>query len=81
MNTFFKILTLLVLAFVFAGCDTSQTGVDTMTDTQKMRIVCLDGVEYYLYREGAGYAGYGYMSVKFNRDGTIATCYDKDIDE
>jgi len=62
---------LLLGAFALSGC---STGDRPMTDAEDIKTRCLDGVTYYLYRETAGYSGYGYMSVKFNRDGSVNTC-------
>jgi hypothetical protein len=63
---------IVMLAIVFLTACSS--GGLPLTETEKMRIVCLDGVEYYLFREISGYSGWGYMSVKFNPDSTVSTC-------
>lgn len=61
----------MLILLLVAGC---STGDDSMTATANMKTTCLDGVTYYLYRERSGYSGYGYMSVKFNKDSTVNTC-------
>lgn len=63
---------IVLLAIVFLTACSS--GESPLTKTADMRVVCLDGVEYYLFREVSGYSGWGYMSVKFNRDSTVSTC-------
>ena len=37
-------------------------------------IKCIDGVAYIVIERQIGTRGFGFMSVKFNRDGTIALC-------
>lgn len=62
-------ITLLIL---FVGCFT--TGDEPLTKKEDMKTVCLDGVTYYQFKETVGYSGYGFMSVKFNRNGTVQLC-------
>jgi len=63
---------MIVLSVLFIIACSSGQSVGTSHD--KLKIVCLDGVEYYLFREAVGYSGFGYMSVKFNPDSTVSTC-------
>ena len=65
---------LLILVLLLAGC---STGDSAMTEPSKFRTVCLDGVTYYVFRESNGSIGYGYMSVKLNRDSKVVLCGDK----
>ena len=66
-----KILTILVLAIALVGC---STGDKASTKKKDMKTVCLDGVTYYLFSERTYSAGYGYMSVKFDRESKIVPC-------
>ena len=36
--------------------------------------ICIDGVTYVAFKEMAGNQGYGFMSVKLNRDSKIIEC-------
>jgi hypothetical protein len=60
----------IVAALLLFGC----TGGATLKIEGDMEERCLDGVIYYFSTKTAMYSGYGYMSVKFNRDGTVARC-------
>lgn len=60
---------------VLAGCQPSH--VDESDYLPKtIGTICLDGVEYYVYREGfTGYHGAGYMAVGYDADtGEIVRC-------
>ena len=56
-------LALLVVALTLSGCGKFDRGVAKWTGSAE---VCVDGVRYLQFTSGA--------SVKYNRDGTIATC-------
>lgn len=64
-------ITISALLVSTTGC---SKGMEPATETRKMKTRCIDGVEYIVFREISGYQGYGFMSAKFNRDGSIATC-------
>lgn len=49
------------------------------SEKDKIKSVCIDGVEYIYFKGSTGYGGWGYMSVKFNRDSTVSLC--ETIDE
>jgi major membrane immunogen (membrane-anchored lipoprotein) len=66
-----KILTILVLSIVLVGC---SSGDKARTSKEGMKTVCLDGVTYYLFRESTYSEGYGFMSVKFDRESKIVPC-------
>lgn len=53
----------MVLPVALAGCGKFDRGVAKITGSAQ---VCVDGVLYLQFTSGA--------SVKYNRDGTIATC-------
>lgn len=36
--------------------------------------ICIDGVTYVAFKEMRGYQGYGFLSVKLNRDSKIIEC-------
>ena len=66
-----RILTILVLATALISC---STGNEAMTSKENMKTVCLDGVTYYLFRESNYSEGYGFMSVKFDRESKVVPC-------
>ena len=66
-----KILTILVLATALVSC---STGREAMTSKGNMKTVCLDGVTYYLDSEIGYSRGFGYMSVKLDRESKIIPC-------
>ena len=66
-----RILTILVLATALVSC---STGKEATTTKKEMKTVCLDGVTYYLFRESTYSEGYGFMSVKFDRESKIVPC-------
>lgn len=67
-----KILLVVVLAIVLAGCQARESDTRERVKSTKSSIVfvveCLNGVGYYRAE------GYGYLAVQYNRDGTVATC-------
>lgn len=42
--------------------------------TNKAMVMCIDGVSYVVFKEGRGYRGFGYMSVKLDRDSKVILC-------
>ena len=66
-----KTTTTILLLFMLAAC---TTGSDPMTTSNEVTVRCLGGVEYYLFSEGVPYQGYGFMAVKYNRDGHVSMC-------
>ena len=60
-----------LLLFALCGC---STGDKTETKKRDMQTVCLDGVTYYLFSEASGHRGYGYMSVKLDKDSKVVPC-------
>ena len=66
-----KILAIFVLSIVLVGC---SSGDKARTSKEDMKTVCLDGVTYYLFSERTHSAGYGYMSVKFDKESKIVPC-------
>jgi hypothetical protein len=61
----------LVAVLIMVGC---SDGRPASTGENDMRTVCLDGVTYYLFKEQAGYMGWGYMSVKLGTDSKVVLC-------
>jgi hypothetical protein len=70
MKTIF--LSLLIIATLLLSSCSRGENADTENTDIKTR--CIEGVTYFLFKEMKGYYGYGFMSPKFNRDGTINTC-------
>jgi hypothetical protein len=74
-----KIIILSILIISLSAC---CQGNEPMTQEKKKKetarvvinTLCLNGVEYYFLLNVYYQHGFGYMSPKFNRDGTIATC-------
>jgi len=69
-----SLLLVLALAFLVGllmGCD-GDAGIAPAALTQTT--VCVEGVSYIVYQKRLPYGGIGFMSVKFNRDSTVALC-------
>ena len=66
-----KILAVLILSMILIGCSSGQ---EANTSTKDMKTICLDGVTYYLFRESNYSEGYGFMSVKLDRESNIVPC-------
>lgn len=62
-----------LLLFALCGC---STGDRASTKKKDIKTVCLDGITYYLFKESRGYNGYGYMSIKLDKDSKIVPCTD-----
>lgn len=52
---------------LLSGCD----GTTVTTPSEKIKERCFDGVTYIAFKE---YSGYGYLSVKLNRESKIVEC-------
>lgn len=61
----------IIVILCLVGC---QKPVDVPELESTKYIRCIDGVEYVVFKEYSGYNGYGYMSVKFNMDGSVSLC-------
>ena len=71
LNTVFAVSLILGLV-ALAGCgvtDPAGNGAANLRDE-----ICIDGVTYIIFKGQAGYAGWGYMSVKFNKDSKVVSC-------
>ena len=66
-----RILAVLVLSSFLVSC---STGNEAMTSKENMKTVCLDGVTYYQFSEIKLSKGFGYMSVKLDRESKIVPC-------
>lgn len=53
-----------------ASCG-SQTPEDERTNHST---ICIDGVTYVYFQAGAGYQGFGYMSVKLDTNSKVIPC-------
>jgi len=60
---------LIVASLLLVGCDKEPGEADGV-----QKIACIDGVKYVYFKSGSGNRGYGYMSVKFNREGKVELC-------
>ena len=63
-----RVLVVLVLFSLLVSCK------EAMTSKENMKTVCLDGVTYYLFSEIGYSRGFGYMSVKLDRESKIVPC-------
>lgn len=63
-------LTLVLLS----GCD----GREVTTSSDNIKEMCIDGVTYIAFKESHGYNGYGYLSVKLNRESKVVECTSTD---
>jgi uncharacterized secreted protein with C-terminal beta-propeller domain len=78
-----------VILVLFIGCSQAPQditekisipvhGGTPLTKKEDMKTICIDGVTYFYFTESRGskYSLFnvGFMSVKFNRDGTVSTC-------
>ena len=65
-----KLILLLAITLSLSACSddmkikTKNTG----------NTICIDGVTYVAFKEMAGYQGYGFLSVKLNRESKIIEC-------
>lgn len=66
-----RIIMILIVCVVLSSCHNGET---SMTVSNDIKTRCLDGIEYYLFREKFIYNGYGYMAVKYNSDGSLSKC-------
>jgi hypothetical protein len=73
MKTKYKLsaATLLLIAITLSLSACSD-GVEIKT--KSFRPVCIDGVTYVAFKEMAGNQGYGFLSVKLNRESKIIEC-------
>ena len=64
-----RFLILIAAVLAMTACSSGDTA---MTKAQDMKTRCLRGVEYYIFREIAGNAGFGYMSPVYVRRGNTS---------
>lgn len=69
-----KHITLLIIGLLLCLLGGCSTGDESLTKKEDFKTVCLDGVTYYCFKESAGYSGYGYMSVKLDKNSKIVPC-------
>jgi len=60
---------LIVASLLLVACDKEPGDADSL-----QKIACIDGVKYVYFKSISGNAGFGYMSVKFNREGKVELC-------
>ena len=66
-----RILVVLVLSSLLVSCSIELV---QKTTGKEMKTVCLDGVTYYQFSEVRFSKGFGYMSVKLDRESKIIPC-------
>lgn len=66
-----KVLIALLVTTLLCAC---SKGNPPSTNKSDFKEQCIDGVTYIIFKEHQGYQGYGYMSVKLNRDSKIVEC-------
>jgi hypothetical protein len=71
LNTKLLAVLLGVLLVSLSGC---SKGMESSTKTSEMKTRCIDGVKYIAFKELSGYQGFGFMTAKFKRDGSVETC-------
>jgi len=64
-----KAIILILASLLIVACD-KEPGADGSTQ----KTVCIDGVKYVYFKSISGNQGFGYMSVKFNREGKVELC-------
>lgn len=64
------ILTLPVI-LLLVGC---VDGMDPSTKTEDIKTRCIEGVQYVIFKEMSGNQGFGFMTVKHDRDGSVLLC-------
>ena len=67
-----KLLILLALTMATTACSMDSTPVASKT----AKHICIDEVTYIAFREYNGYRGFGYMSVKLDKDSKVIPCDD-----
>lgn len=69
-----KYALLILISLTLTACG---NGIPSSTKTDEMKTRCIYGVEYFVFKEKRGYQGFGFMTVKYRRDGSVATCADQ----
>jgi len=67
-----KYLLILFVFFTISCGGVTDPSKKDSTKHEKYR--CIDGVKYVVFKGYSGNQGYGYMSVKFNKDSTVSLC-------
>ncbi len=65
-----KLLLLIATALSLTACSDSLE----MKTKGTYNTICIDGVTYVAFKERASYQGYGFLSVKLNRESKIIEC-------
>lgn len=68
------LLTFSLVSLLSCGPASSYPVKINQSDRTPYESQCIDGVVYYLFSQHDGYRGFGFMSPKFNPDGTVSTC-------
>ncbi len=64
-----KILAVLSILLT-VGCSDFDTNGGTVSGSVNIRYVCIDGVEYIIFKRGYG----GFLAPHYNADGSLNTC-------
>lgn len=67
-----KLILILAIALTLSACSDDMKSKTKNTDNT----ICIDGVTYVAFKEKemVGYHGYGFLSVKLNRESKIIEC-------
>lgn len=72
MKKYITMLLVTIMLMFNMGC------MKTDVEPTKFKTICLDGVTYYILKQKSGYSGYGFMSVKFDRNSKVVLCDNDD---
>ena len=65
-----KLALLIAITLSLSACD----DVDKIKTKDSYNTICIDGVTYVAFKEMSGNQGYGFLSVKLNRESKIIKC-------
>jgi uncharacterized lipoprotein YehR (DUF1307 family) len=71
-NSKLLITFLSVLLVSLSGCNDDG---QVRTADNEIKVKCVQGVNYYLFKEASGNRGYGYMAPKYKTNGELSLCH------
>jgi len=51
-----------------------ERGTPSKVPIEEMSTRCIDNVTYIIFKESVGTHGYGFMSIKFDKNGNVEIC-------